>query len=103
MSGGGADWPSGHATFGQLANLAGRHALVTGGGTGIGAAVAEALAGAGARLTLLGRNRERLEERAESLAGARILVCDVTDEDAVQRACDEAGPVEVLVNNAGVA
>ncbi len=65
--------------------------------------MAAALAGAGARLTLLGRDRERLEARAGSLAGARVVVCDVTDEDAVRRACDEAGPVDVLVNNAGVA
>jgi 3-hydroxybutyrate dehydrogenase len=96
-------WPIGHATDGQLANLAGRHALITGGGIGIGAAVAEALAGAGARLTLLGRNQERLEARADALPEARAVVCDVTDEDAVQRVCQEAGPVDVLVNNAGLA
>jgi NAD(P)-dependent dehydrogenase (short-subunit alcohol dehydrogenase family) len=86
-----------------MANLAGRHALVTGGGVGIGAAVAEALAGAGARLTLLGRNLERLEERAGTLPDARAMACDVTDEDAVRRVCQAAGPVDVLVNNAGLA
>jgi NAD(P)-dependent dehydrogenase (short-subunit alcohol dehydrogenase family) len=98
-----AGWPIGHAADGQLATLAGRHALVTGGGSGIGAAVAQALAGAGARLTLVGRDQARLEARASSLADARAVVCDVTDEEAVTRVCEEAGPVDVLVNNAGVA
>jgi 3-hydroxybutyrate dehydrogenase len=84
-------------------DLRGRHALVTGGGSGIGAAVAEALAGAGARLTLLGRDRERLEARARSLPDAAAVVCDVTEEEGVARACEQAGPVDVLVNNAGVA
>jgi 3-hydroxybutyrate dehydrogenase len=96
-------WPIGQTPDGQLAKLAGRHALVTGGGVGIGAAVSEALASAGARLTLLGRNQERLDERAAALPEAVVVVCDVTDESAVQRACDEAGPVDVLINNAGLA
>jgi NAD(P)-dependent dehydrogenase (short-subunit alcohol dehydrogenase family) len=76
---------------------------VTGGGSGIGTAVAEALAAAGARLTLVGRDEARLRERACALPDARALVCDVTDEDAVRRACDDAGPVDLLVNNAGAA
>ena len=87
-------------------SLAGRHALVTGGGTGIGAAVAEALAAEGAKLTLVGRRREPLEEVAGTL-GAAVATADVTDRMQVDRAFAAAreanGPVDILVNNAGVA
>jgi NAD(P)-dependent dehydrogenase (short-subunit alcohol dehydrogenase family) len=87
-------------------SLAGRHALVTGGGTGIGAAVAEALAAEGAKLTLVGRRRAPLEEVAGTL-GAAVAVADVTDRMQVDRAFAAAreanGPVDILVNNAGVA
>ena len=48
--------------------LAGHHALVTGGGTGIGAAIARTLAAEGARLTLVGRRLEKLQETAEEIA-----------------------------------
>jgi NAD(P)-dependent dehydrogenase (short-subunit alcohol dehydrogenase family) len=85
-----------------MGRLDGRHALVTGGGSGIGAAIAGALAGDGARLTLLGRDAGRLEATA-ARHGATTLVCDVTDEDAVADACARAGAVDVLVNNAGAA
>jgi NAD(P)-dependent dehydrogenase (short-subunit alcohol dehydrogenase family) len=51
----------------MASSLEGRHAVVTGGGRGIGAAVAEALAGAGARLTVMGRSRDALEAEAEKL------------------------------------
>ncbi len=88
--------------------LRGKHALVTGGGSGIGAAVATALAEEGARLTLLGRDRARLEKHAATLRGdVRTLAADVTDEAAVARAVAEAtrafGAIEILVNNAGAA
>jgi NAD(P)-dependent dehydrogenase (short-subunit alcohol dehydrogenase family) len=90
--------------------LAGKHALVTGGGRGIGAAVATALANEGARLTLLGRDREVLERHAATLpasAQALAVVADVTDADAVRTAFADArarhGEVEILVNNAGAA
>ena len=52
----------------MASSLEGRHAVVTGGGRGIGAAVAEALAGAGARLTVMGRSRDVLEAEAEKLS-----------------------------------
>jgi NAD(P)-dependent dehydrogenase (short-subunit alcohol dehydrogenase family) len=86
--------------------LAGQHALVTGGGTGIGAAIARALSAAGARVTLLGRTGSKLDETAVTLAGNAVTVtADVTDPEQVARAFDEAraaaGEVSILVNNAG--
>lgn len=84
-----------------------RHVLVTGGGTGIGAAIARAAAAQGARLSLLGRSAAPLEELAGSLGSARAITCDVTREDSVASAFEQAraafGPVEILVNNAGAA
>ncbi|MCC2663078.1 MAG: 3-hydroxyacyl-CoA dehydrogenase [Geminicoccaceae bacterium] len=91
----------------MMAALEGRHAVVTGGGRGIGAAVATVLAAAGARVTLLGRNHAQLQDTAATLATARAVRCDVTDEAAVGAAFAEArqafGPVALLVNNAGAA
>jgi 3-hydroxybutyrate dehydrogenase len=91
----------------MTATLEGRHAVVTGGGRGIGAAVATVLAAAGARVSLLGRNHAQLQDMAASLAAARALRCDVTDEAAVGAAFAEArqafGPIALLVNNAGAA
>jgi NAD(P)-dependent dehydrogenase (short-subunit alcohol dehydrogenase family) len=82
-----------------------RHVLITGGGTGIGAAIARALDGQGARLTLLGRSFAPLESMARSLGNAQPLVCDVTDEQSVAAAFEQAarafGPVDILINNAG--
>lgn len=86
-----------------MGGLEGRHALVTGAGSGIGAAVAAALASEGARLTLVGRDRDALQRRAADLEGAAVLSCDVTDEAAVRRASSAAGDVDVLVNGAGAA
>lgn len=87
--------------------LSGRHAVVTGGGRGIGAAIASALAEAGAKLTLMGRTLAPLQERAGALPVAQAIACDVTDEAAVARAFAEAtatlGPVAILINNAGAA
>jgi NAD(P)-dependent dehydrogenase (short-subunit alcohol dehydrogenase family) len=90
--------------------LAGRHALVTGGGRGIGAAIATALAAEGAHLTLLGRDRAVLEAHAATLppdAGACAVVADVADATAVAVAFAAArerhGHVDILVNNAGIA
>jgi NAD(P)-dependent dehydrogenase (short-subunit alcohol dehydrogenase family) len=87
--------------------LSGLHAVVTGGGTGIGAAVAAALAAEGARLTLMGRRPEPLQATAARLADAHALSCDVTDEAAVgaafAAAAERGGRVALLVNNAGAA
>ena len=77
--------------------LDGRHAVVTGGGRGIGAAIASALAAAGAKVTLMGRSEAPLRERAATLPIAQAVRCDVTDEAGVAAAFAEAtrtfGPV----------
>jgi len=87
--------------------LAGRHAVVTGGGRGIGAAIAGALAAAGARVTLMGRSEMPLRERAAALPAAQAIRCDIAEEAGVAAAFAEAtrtfGPAAILVNNAGAA
>ena len=86
--------------------LEGRHALITGGGTGIGAAAAELLSAAGAKVSLLGRRRRALQEVASKVGGAAIR-CDVTDRDSIASAFEEAraanGPIDLLIVNAGIA
>jgi NAD(P)-dependent dehydrogenase (short-subunit alcohol dehydrogenase family) len=88
--------------------LAGRHALVTGAGRGIGAAIAQRLAGEGARVTLVSRSERQLQETAAPLGeAAQCIVADMTDLHAVSRAFESAagsfGPVDMLINNAGQA
>ncbi|HYJ30435.1 MAG TPA: SDR family oxidoreductase [Allosphingosinicella sp.] len=111
--------------------LAGQHAVVTGGGTGIGAAIARALAAEGARLTLVGRRREPLEKIAREIRSSRAksrgagkgseqrpstslgtneviaCTCDVTQREDIDCAFALArsahGPITILVNNAGAA
>ena len=87
--------------------LLGRHAIVTGGGTGIGAAIARALAAEGARLTLVGRRREPLEEVGGGDFDALVAPADITDREQVESAFAIAratqGPISILVNNAGAA
>jgi NAD(P)-dependent dehydrogenase (short-subunit alcohol dehydrogenase family) len=85
--------------------LAGHHALITGGGTGIGAAIAAALAAEGARLTLVGRRAEKLRAVADAIDHAAIAPADVTERAQVDAAFAAAraahGPITILVNNAG--
>ncbi|MFN4202325.1 MAG: SDR family oxidoreductase [Tabrizicola sp.] len=89
----------------RLFDLTGRRALVTGSSQGIGFALAEGLAAAGARVVLNGRDTGKLAAAAARIAGAEVLAFDATDHDAVRRAVDgfEAGgkPIDILVNNAG--
>ncbi|MEZ5995805.1 MAG: SDR family NAD(P)-dependent oxidoreductase [Hyphomonadaceae bacterium] len=87
-------------------DLAGKHAFITGGATGIGLAAARALAARGATLTLAARNLPRLEQEAATL-GANAVACDVVDEASVNAAAAAAsargGPIDILINNAGIA
>jgi NAD(P)-dependent dehydrogenase (short-subunit alcohol dehydrogenase family) len=89
--------------------LARRHAIITGGGKGIGAAIAHELAARGAALSLLGRDTDALEAQAAQLRGrgtrVETFICDVADEALVESAFTAAikaqGVPFVLVNNAG--
>jgi NAD(P)-dependent dehydrogenase (short-subunit alcohol dehydrogenase family) len=90
--------------------LAGKHGLVTGGGSGIGASIAHGLLAQGATVTIIGRNAHRLEHAAhslEKLGGVFYAVADVTDANEVSAALATAqkhfGPIQILVNNAGAA
>ena len=90
--------------------LLGQHAIVTGATRGIGAAIADTLGRLGANLTLIGRDRDGLDERAGELAGSHavnvhIETADVSDAGMVGAAFTTAvaanGPISILVNNAG--
>lgn len=92
--------------------LAGQHALVTGGATGIGAAIAWALAAEGAKISIIGRRVEQLKATAAALAGAGhsnvfFTTTDVADKyrigSAICAARDRNGRIAILVNNAGIA
>ena len=91
-----------------MALVEGRHAVVTGAGSGIGAAIAAALADEGARVTILGRRLEALERLAAGSAERLFPVrADVTDEDSLHvafaQAGRERGRVDIVVANAGAA
>lgn len=92
--------------------LAGRHAAVTGGGRGLGVAIAAVLAARGASVSLLGRTAKTLDATAQRIAaeyGVKVgsAVADIADErsitDAIAACVAARGPVHVLVNNAGIA
>ncbi len=90
----------------MTAPVAGRTALVTGGGNGLGAAIAGHLVGAGARVVLVGRRPGPLHDTAARLGpAARVEPCDVAEPDQVAALADRLAdePVSILVNNAGIA
>jgi NADP-dependent 3-hydroxy acid dehydrogenase YdfG len=88
--------------------LAGRSAVVTGASRGIGLATARALAAAGARVAMLARGADALQDRAREIGGRAIaLPCDVRDADAIAEAAarlgaELGGAPDILVNNAGL-
>jgi NAD(P)-dependent dehydrogenase (short-subunit alcohol dehydrogenase family) len=97
---------------GDSTTLAGRAALVTGGGSGIGLGCAQAFAAVGATVTICGRTRSRLDEAAATIldtagsgAEVQVAVCDVTDEAQVQAAVASAseptGALDVVLASAG--
>jgi NAD(P)-dependent dehydrogenase (short-subunit alcohol dehydrogenase family) len=87
-------------------DLVGKCAVVTGGGRGIGAACARALAAAGAKVAVCARSQDQVSAVADAIgAGAAAIACDVTDPESVAAMAEAAerliGPVDILVNNAG--
>jgi len=90
--------------------LDGRKALITGGGSGLGFAMASALAAAGARVVLVGRNAEKLARAVRCLdeqgAAAEWISADLTDAEACAAVIDQSeaqsGALDILVNNAGI-
>jgi NAD(P)-dependent dehydrogenase (short-subunit alcohol dehydrogenase family) len=88
-------------------SMTGKRAAVTGGGRGIGGAIARALAAAGAEVTILGRTISTLDQHAEALRrdglGVKVAPLDVTDEASVSQAFAKLGSVDILINNAGIA
>jgi NAD(P)-dependent dehydrogenase (short-subunit alcohol dehydrogenase family) len=90
-----------------MTDLSGQRALVTGGGSGMGAAIARALAEAGASVIVSGRRMEPLAALAATLPNVRAMTADVTDEASVralfQRISTEFGELDIVVANAGAA
>ena len=93
--------------FAKAFSLEGEHALITGGGTGLGLATAQCFVAAGARVTIVGRRPEPLQTACQELgANAAYLVADITNRGDVATLISEAevkhGPLSILVNNAGI-
>jgi 3-oxoacyl-[acyl-carrier protein] reductase len=86
----------------EFCSLEGRMALVTGGSRGIGRAIAAELANAGAQVVVGYRSGAKEAEGVASEIGGKAIQADVADPDEAKRLVDEAGEVDVLVNNAGV-
>ncbi len=87
--------------------LSDKHVVVTGAGKGIGAAIVDALAAEGAKVSLMGRTLAPLQAKASQLPSAQAIQLDVTDSGGVKKAFQSArdnfGPIDILINNAGQA
>lgn len=81
--------------------LSGKRVLITGGGTGVGADLARGFHAAGAQVVIAGRRRAPLDAVCATLPGAQAVTCDVTDEDQVAAMFEAAGPVDIVIANAG--
>jgi 3-oxoacyl-[acyl-carrier protein] reductase len=88
--------------LGEFASLEGKTALVTGASRGIGRAIAEELARAGAQVVVAYRSGKDEAEELAAAIGGRAVQADVSSADEARRLVDEAGDVDVLVNNAGL-
>ncbi len=86
----------------DLFRLDGRRALVTGGSKGLGFEMARALAEAGAQVTLTSRTESELKAAAAQIPGSDWAVCDVTQGASVQALAEQVGPIDILINNAGI-
>lgn len=82
--------------------LVGRKALITGGASGIGEATARVFSAAGASVLIVDIDRSRAEKLADEVPNASVLVCDITDEDAVRKMFAGIPALDILVNNAGI-
>lgn len=78
-----------------------RHAVITGGASGIGFAIAKHLYEQGHPVTLLGRDKAKLDAAKAKLPNATVKQCDICDEQQVNTAFSEIPPVAILINNAG--
>jgi len=85
-----------------MTSVAGKRVLITGGGTGVGADLARAFAGAGAEVVICGRRMAPLQAVSER-TGVRAVTADVTDEASVKAMFAEAGPCDIVIANAGAA
>ncbi len=90
-----------------MASLEGKVAAITGASSGIGEATAIALAGAGAKVSLAARRKDRLDALAEKIGdGALAIEADISEEDQarafIQQTKDELGGLDIVINNAGV-
>ena len=87
-------------------SLVNNHAVVTGGATGIGLAITRALVDAGAIVTIMGRDKKRLDNIANESNKIKAIQVDITDVDSVNKAFVKASltaPITILINNAGKA
>jgi 3-hydroxybutyrate dehydrogenase len=83
--------------------LSGKHALITGGGSGLGADLARRFSEAGARVSIAGRRVEKLEHIATCHRNVVAIAADVTNEESVRQLFAKAGPCDIVIANAGSA